>query len=313
MLVWICVATYERPEGLEHLLDGLGRLRFTQLEPPRLDVVVVDNEARGRAAEICRRAAPSFPWGLHCEEEPRRGITYARNRGLERALPSADYVAFIDDDEVPDPGWLEALLLAQKAHDADVVSGPVRPNLEAPEIPRWVERGGFFRPRAHADGARIEVAFTHNALVRARVFRDIGVFDHQFALTGGEDTDFFMRAHKAGHRIVWAQSAVVEEAVPASRATVGWILRRGFREWGSHSLCEKTLYPSPWTRAERVLKASTLVALGCASLPFTVLMGKRRMVRSLLLVARGAGSFAGLAGRRYYEYGDGAPRPHPAP
>ena len=313
MLVSICVATYKRPEGLERLLGGLARLHFARLEPPRLEVVVVDNEARGRAAEVCRRAAPSFPWGLHCEEEPRQGITYARNRGLERALPSADFVAFIDDDEVPDPDWLEALLLAQKAHDADVVSGPVRPNLEAPEIPRWVERGGFFRPRTHADGARIEVAFTHNALVRASVFRDVAWFDHQFALTGGEDTDFFMRAHKAGHRLVWAQSAVVEEAVPASRATVGWILKRGFREWGSHSLCEKTLYPSLWTRAERVAKASALVALGCASLPFTTLMGKHRMVRSLLLVARGAGSFAGLAGGRYYEYRDGTPRSTPAP
>lgn len=309
LLVSICVATYKRPEGLERLLGGLGRLRFTRLEPPRLEVVVVDNEARGRAALVCRRFAPAFPWGLRCEEEPRQGITYARNRGLERALPAADFVAFIDDDEVPDPSWLEFLLLAQKAHDADVVSGPVRSTFVTPEIPAWVRRGSFFRPRAHADGARIEVAFTHNVLVRASVFRDVGVFDHRFALTGGEDTDFFMRAHKAGHRMVWAQGAVVEEAVPPSRATVGWILRRGYREWGSHSLCEKALYPSLRVRAERVAKATTLVALGCVSLPVTVFLGKHHMVRSLLLVARGAGSFAGLLGRRYYEYQDTAAGP----
>lgn len=303
LLVSICVATYKRPDGLERLLHGLGQLRFERLEPPRLEVVVVDNEARGRAASVCRRLGQSFSWQLLCEEEPRQGITYARNRGLERVLPAADFVAFIDDDEVPDPTWMEQLLLAQKAHDADVVTGPVRSTFEA-EPPSWIRRGGFFRARAHPDGTRLQVAFTNNVLVRSSVFRDVGVFDHRFALTGGEDTDLFMRAHKAGQLMVWAEGAVVEETVPPSRTSVGWLLRRGYREWGSHSLCEKTHYPALRVRALRATKAATLVAVGCISLPVTALLGKHRAVRSLLLVARGAGSLAGLLGWRYYEYRD---------
>jgi GT2 family glycosyltransferase len=299
--VSICCATYKRPDGLKRLLEALARLRFERVEAPALEVVVVDNEAAGRARAICSELEPGFPWRLRCEEEPRQGITYARNRGLDCALPGADFVAFIDDDEVPEPGWLDALMRAQQRHAADVVSGPVRSTF-GPEIPEWVRKGGFFRPRALADGARLEIAFTHNALVSAGLFLEIGRFDDRFAHTGGEDTDFFMRAHRAGRLMVWAADAVVEEAVPLARASTGWILRRGYREWSSHSFSEKEQRPGLRTRAERVAKASTLILAGCATLPFSALLGKHRSVRSLLLVARGVGSLAGLLGSRYQEY-----------
>jgi succinoglycan biosynthesis protein ExoM len=301
----ICVATHKRPDGLRRLLGGLAALRFEGRPAPEIEVLVVDNEAKGRAAGVCAEVRPGFPWRLEPIEEPQKGITYARNRGLKAARQDADFVAFIDDDEVPDPGWLEALLLAQSRHGADVVTGPVHPRFE-PGVPPWIERGRFFGPRQHPDGHPLEVAFTNNVLLRAGIPRDLGrVFDDQFALTGGEDTDFFMRVHRAGYRIVWAANAVVHETVPASRTTVGWILRRGYREWGSHSRCERVLYPSPAVRAERVLKASALVAGGLAVLPVTALLGRHHLVRSMLTVARGLGSFAGLLGHHYAEYKEG--------
>jgi glycosyltransferase involved in cell wall biosynthesis len=304
--VSICVATYERPNGLRRLLEGLAGLRFEKHPAPEIEVLVIDNESAGRAAIVCDAVRPRFPWRLEAFEEPRRGITYARNRGLLAVRAEADFIAFIDDDEVPDPGWLDALLRAQARFDSDVVTGPVYPRFEL-GVPRWIERGRFFGPRQHPDGHSLEVAFTNNVLLRASLPRELGrMFDHQFALTGGEDTDFFMRAHRAGYRIVWAAEAVVHEFVPASRTTVGWLLRRGYREWGSHSRCERVLYPSMAVRAERVLKASTLVVSGLASLPITALMGRHHLVRSLLTTARGLGSLAGLLGHHYAEYRDPA-------
>jgi succinoglycan biosynthesis protein ExoM len=305
--VAICVSTYKRPTGLGRLLDGLNELTFGSLETPTIEVIVVDNEARGTAREITERLrSRGFRWPLRCLEEPTRGITYARNRGLEAALPTADFIAFIDDDEVPDPAWLEALILAQFRHRADAVTGPVFPRFESASVPGWITRGGYFQPKRRPDGHTLEVAFTNNVLMRAGIARQMNLrFDHQFALTGGEDTDFFMRVHRAGYRIVWASAAVVHEAIPPSRTTVGWILRRGYREWGSHSRCERALYPNVAVRAGRVIKAATLVAGGLASLPVTALLGPRHMVRSMLTVARGLGSFAGLLGHHYAEYEDG--------
>jgi glycosyltransferase involved in cell wall biosynthesis len=279
VLVSICVSTYKRPAGLSRLLEGLDRLSFRTLETPRIEVVVVDNEAAGAAAAVCARLEAGFRWTLRCADEPRRGITYARNRGLELAHPKGDFIAFIDDDEVPDTRWLEELLLARDRHEADIVSGPVAPRFESPP-PDWVTRGGFFEARQAPEGQPLGVAFTNNVLLRSAVPREMDrAFDHRFALTGGEET------------------------IPASRTTAAWLLRRGYREWGSHSLSESALYPSLAVRGLRVLKATALVTLGAASLPLGAVLGRHRLVKSALLVSRGLGSFAGLAGRQYAEYG----------
>lgn len=300
--VSVCVATYKRPEGLARLLLGLGLLRFERSPTPEIEVIVADNEAQGRAARVCLEVQPRVPWPIRVFEESQRGITFARNRALSGIRPDADLVAFIDDDEIPDPGWMDALFDGRRRFDADVVTGPVVPTFESPP-PAWAIRGGFYGPRRHPDGKPLGVAFTNNVLFRAAIPRELGrAFDHQFALTGGEDTDFFMRAHRAGNRIVWVTDAVVRETVPASRVTVSWLLRRGYREWGSHARCERSLHPSLAVRVERVAKATVLVGGGLCATPIAAVLGRHHLVRALLTAARGAGSFAGLLGRHYAEY-----------
>ncbi|MBD0334443.1 MAG: glycosyltransferase family 2 protein [Cyanobacteria bacterium Co-bin13] len=303
MFVSICVSTYKRPEGLRNLLTGLNQLTLDGVGAVDIEVVIVDNEAKGRAKEICHEFEPNFKWELKCFEELRQGVTYARNKALECIHSAADFVVFIDDDEVPAPNWLDALLLAQKKYEADIVTGPVMPCFESDSVPGWVLNGGYFEARKFAEGETLKVAFTNNTLVHTKLFREMSqTFDHKFALTGGEDTDFFMRAYKAGYKIVWTNSAVVYETIPESRTTISWILKRGYRSWASHSLCESILYPSIKVRLMRILKATTLVLMGVLYFPISVFLGKHRLVSSFLLICRGFGSFSGLLGKNYQEY-----------
>ena len=60
-------------------------------------------------------------------QEPRRGISYARNTCLDHVARDAEFFAMIDDDEVPELDWLEQLLCAQARAGADVVRGAVVP------------------------------------------------------------------------------------------------------------------------------------------------------------------------------------------
>jgi glycosyltransferase involved in cell wall biosynthesis len=305
MMVSICVATYKRPEGLRKLLNGLNGLTFNKIERPTLEVIVVDNEASGRGLEICQALAPDFQGSLRCFEEPRQGITYARNKGLDNINPATDFVAFIDDDEVPDAAWLETLLTVQHEYKADVVSGRVIHRFEAEEIPDWITQLGCFDTPDYPDGHPAEEVFTCNVLVKAQIFRDLGrAFDHKFALTGGEDVDFFMRVAKAGYKMVWASQAITYEWVPNNRLSLRWNLLRGYRSWGSYSYCEKILYPSFKVRIVRLAKATTLVFIGLISLPFSVFLGQTQLVKSLLFIYRGLGSFSGLLDKQYQEYAE---------
>jgi hypothetical protein len=168
---------------LRRLLESLGGLRFGPGAEPRVMVVVVDNDAERSAEPVVEAVRGAVRWPLAYLVEPERNISLARNRGTRAALEAgADWVAFVDDDEVAHPTWLAELLAAQREFGADAVSGPAVPTY--PDgVPGWVVKGRFFEQPRPATGAPVEYPNMFNVLVSARLLRDPGgaPFDAAFA------------------------------------------------------------------------------------------------------------------------------------
>jgi succinoglycan biosynthesis protein ExoM len=298
--VTLCIPTFRRPQGLRKLLEHVGRLTYQG----GLSVLVVENDAEERAGEaVVRTVMRAFPFPLTCIVEPKRGQTYAYNRAFASACGSKpDYVAVLDDDEYPEPGWLTAMIEAAAANRADIVGGPVFPVFE--DSGHWLSASGLYEPRRYPSG-RVDMIYgAGNMLIR----RDVLVhyldepFSNAFAFTGGSDFDFFTRCRRDGRSFAWADEARVRETVPRSRTSVAWLLRRGFRNGTDRTRIDRRFARGTGRTMRRWLKGVGLMAYGMASLPLAVFRGRCAAVGSLIEAARGAGRIAAEFGIVYEEY-----------
>jgi succinoglycan biosynthesis protein ExoM len=225
----ICVCTFRRPE-LAETLRSLSALDM----PDGFDVsvIVADNDDTPSARELVGALAPELRLPIcyvHC---PARNISIARNAGLDAS--SADFIAFIDDDETASPQWLAELVATAQASGAVAVLGPVRARYR-PDAPIWMRRGDFHSTLPVWVRGEIQTGYTCNVLLRMGADSLRGRrFSHARGQTGGEDTEFFDQMHKAGGRIAFSPEARVDEVVPRARAAFDWLGRRRFRSGQTH-------------------------------------------------------------------------------
>jgi succinoglycan biosynthesis protein ExoM len=301
MRVAVCIITYRRPEGLRRVLNSLAAQVFDD-PPPELRVVVVDNDEEASSKQVCEALRSEMPWAIDYEVEPRRGIPFARNRCIQCARPGVHCLAFVDDDEEPEPGWLAEMLRVQAAYDADVVTGPVLPRFSG-EVPRWALDGRLFDRLRHPTGTLRDRAFTGNVLFRAEIFDGVRPhFDERLALTGGSDTHFSRRLHAAGCSIVWADRAEVYETVPASRLSARWVFQRAYRIGTTNGFIARDLSSFPAAAATVVPFAVYRVLIGMAQAAAGWAVGRHRVISGVRQICYGAGMLVGLFGGRFDEY-----------
>ncbi|MFI5231325.1 MAG: glycosyltransferase family 2 protein [Gemmatimonadales bacterium] len=212
--VSVVIPTRARPASLASCLERLAPGVQT-LDAAQYEVVVTDD---GETAVTRALLAGSFPWARY-SAGPRRGPASNRNAGVRAT--SGEWVAFTDDDTLPDPDWLEQLLAGSDG--VRVVEG------------RTVCRIGLRSPREHAPineaGGRW---WTSNLAMRRDAFDAIGGFDERFTVPHMEDADLRERALAA--QLPW-------RFVP--RAVVDHPPRR--ERWGADT--------APWHRAHMLYAA----------------------------------------------------------
>jgi glycosyltransferase involved in cell wall biosynthesis len=215
----VVLCTRDRPDGLRRTLEGLRSQAHTDFE-----VVVVDNAS---VTDETREVAESYgDFSCRYVREPRPGLSWARNRGVEVARH--DVLAFIDDDEIPDAYWLVELALGFKvAPNVGCVTGMILPAEIETKAQEWFEQyGGHSKGRMALEelvfdasanrrqhplyplpafGAGGNMAFTRAALAR------IGNFDPALGAgtpaRGAEDTAAFSDVMLKGYKLVHRPAA----------------------------------------------------------------------------------------------------------
>lgn len=253
MHLTIAMLTYRRNDYLAQVIpELLAQADDVCDAQTTVSVLIVDNDPQAGARAVVEAARAALAGGqseaaessgaadsdaavtsrLVYVHEPEPGIVAGRNRALSQAHGS-DALVFIDDDEIPSPGWLKALVSTWRAQGCAAVTGPTPPTFEV-DPSAWVVASGAFDSWEAADGAQVPSADTGNLLLDLAVVEGLGLrFDPRYGLTGGEDSLFTRQLTRAGGVIRFAAGAVVTKRVPAARARRTWVLERSLRSGSS--------------------------------------------------------------------------------
>ena len=214
----VVICTRDRPDRLEICLRCLRRQEY-----PRFEVVVVDNAPATNAVRALVDAGLDG-LALRYVREPRAGLSWARNAGI--ASSDGQIIAWLDDDEEPDPHWLAELACGfARSDDIGCVTGkvlPARLDTQAQEL--FEQLGGYCKGRGFSSavfsrygpqsplyplppfGVGANMAFRREVLARIGGF-DVALGAGTPALSG-EDTLALTLVLLAGYRIAYQPTAL---------------------------------------------------------------------------------------------------------
>ena len=231
-----------------------------------VEFVLVDNSPDGRVAPLFQEWKDRFPRAVY-EREPVMGMIPARNAGIRASRN--DVVAYVDDDAVVHPGWMDGLLSAyERFWDGEapiVVGGPVtlkypdglqRPEWLSPTLENWLTRldwGAEDRRLKHPAECLVGANFSapRSTLARFGGFVDLGLnycderlIEHLVLGSGGS--------------VVYAARAHVDHLVGVGRLTPAWFVNR----YRTEGLCRQRMlqHLKPRSRPSLVFRATVFTA-----------------------------------------------------
>lgn len=226
----VAFCTYNRAARLPALVNALRQ----QTCPLPFEILAVNNNSQDNTLAVLEQLAREPGANLRYVTEIEPGIVPARNRAIEECL-GADYMLFLDDDELPRPGWLTAAHNALTQDGAACVGGRVAVNFAPNPRPPWLgdELLGFLAEVDYGTAPfwikdTSTPLWTANVAYRMAIFRaDPGLrfdarYNRQGNIGGGEDAMMFRRLLEQRVQMRYAPDMLVEHFVEP------WRLRRSY-------------------------------------------------------------------------------------
>ena len=179
---------------------------------------------------VTARSRPHLEF--HCVPCPEKGLSHARNLGLQHA--ANDIVLFIDPDAVAEPEWAMEMARALDAQGSAIAGSRILPRWRGrkPLIARSkvvmdqysvLDWGPETRPAHRVVGAGFGV---RKSIAAGEMYFDTGLGRRDGKLYSGEESDLCARVSAAGGGVVYAGCATVHHQILPERQKLSWVLKR---------------------------------------------------------------------------------------
>ena len=230
-LITVAICTWNRANFLQRAVESV----LPQMTD-KTELLIVDNASTDDTPEVAVRLAAGHPHLTVCRENE-IGVSAARNTALKKAR--GQYVLFLDDDAMAEPGWLAAYQRFLSAPPSDriaVVGGAIFPEHEGPP-PRWID------PERKLDLGCVPKRFSYrraslpegNSAYQRSAAMEVGMFDTRLGPRGKirgyrEGSDINLRLQDAGYEIWWLPDAAIRHTTHADRLNLRCVMYSAFKE-----------------------------------------------------------------------------------
>jgi glycosyltransferase involved in cell wall biosynthesis len=218
--------------------------------PLDYEILVIDNNSSDRTMAIIEKYAKTLGPRLRSLFEPKAGLSHARNRAIAEA--QGDVICFMDDDALADPGWLAGHIAAYEQDERTVAVGG-RVLLQWParwSRPKWLgaDLDGYLSGVDLGPEPRTmrypSYPYGCNMSVRRPLAHELGGFSVSLgrkpgSLISNEEKHFFFKVDRYGGQVVYAPEAIVRHAIPRSRLSRRFFLRRAYAQGLSDAMVRR--------------------------------------------------------------------------
>lgn len=190
-------------------------LNLNSLSYPKYEVIVVDNGSSDGSVEMVKNLFPNVKL-----IENKENLGFAEGNNVGAKVARGKYIAFLNNDAFPTPGWLQKLVgTAEKDPKIAIVGSKIyrygSKKIESAgaiiTYPLGVAPGRGAGERDKGKYSEVEeVAYVGGAalLIRKDVFEKLGGFDSLY-FCYHEETDLCWRARLAGYKVIYDPDAIV--------------------------------------------------------------------------------------------------------
>jgi GT2 family glycosyltransferase len=211
--VTVIILTWNRVDDVVTCLES-----FAEVTYPNMEVVVVDNASADDTVPTLRER---FPWTTLIVNDDNLGYVGGNNVGIRYALEhGTDYVFILNSDTKMTATCIPELVRVMESDPRIAIAGAKNLYMQNPAFTwgkygklNWgpmlcTTHGRFVRDYPEPSPQDVDWVIGNGCLMRREALETIGIFDEEFFQVN-EDVDWCTRAHKAGYRCVYVDTAAI--------------------------------------------------------------------------------------------------------
>ncbi len=260
-LIAVIIPTLNRYEFLKDVLIDLEKQDYKNFE-----VIVVDQSDKFDENFYC-----GFNLNIKLIQQKEKKLWTARNKAIEST--SAEYLLFFDDDSRIKSDWISSHLKCIDYFNADISAG-----VSLAKVGQKISTSySYFRWATQFDSG--------NALVKRKIFKQIGLFDEQFNEMRMGDGEFGYRAYKNGIKSIsnhYAARVHLKVSKGGLREMGSW---DGFRpkKWLAPKPVPSVIYLYKKYLPKKNVKYALFIGIMLSNIPYRQKRNSKMLLLSFIL------------------------------